>query len=234
MNADFPRLLTLLRKEKGISQKQAASQLGISQALLSHYEKGIRECGLDFLVRCAKFYDVSSDYLLGISPERRGAALTAETIADPDEAKDQVFRGNVMPVLNKKLIGNSMNIVFDLIGQSESDLLNDEISRYLMAAVYRCFRILYAANPKSEDSMFSIPEELVSGYVSAAMSLSEARAMQLARGLYKDKEEQIQNIDQLKLTTAYLSEQYPEQSSSLLNLIMNIEGELSFPRPDED
>ena len=54
MNAEFPRLITLLRKEKGISQKQAAAELGISQALLSHYEKGVRECGLDFLIRCAR------------------------------------------------------------------------------------------------------------------------------------------------------------------------------------
>ena len=53
MNSDFPRILTLLRKERGISQKQAASELSISQALLSHYEKGIRECGLDFVVRAA-------------------------------------------------------------------------------------------------------------------------------------------------------------------------------------
>ncbi|MBD5104133.1 MAG: helix-turn-helix transcriptional regulator, partial [Ruminococcaceae bacterium] len=37
---DFPRILTLLRKEKGISQKQAAEELGVAQALLSHYEKG--------------------------------------------------------------------------------------------------------------------------------------------------------------------------------------------------
>ena len=63
MNADFPRVLTLLRKERGISQKLAASKLGISQALLSHYEKGIRECGLDFLIRCADFYGVSCDYM---------------------------------------------------------------------------------------------------------------------------------------------------------------------------
>ena len=67
MNSDFPRVLSLLRKEKGISQKEAANQLGVSQALLSHYEKGIRECGLDFLCRAATFYDVSSDYLLGLS-----------------------------------------------------------------------------------------------------------------------------------------------------------------------
>ena len=46
MKSDFPRVLSLLRKEKGISQKEAANQLGVSQALLSHYEKGIRECGL--------------------------------------------------------------------------------------------------------------------------------------------------------------------------------------------
>ena len=42
MSSDFSRSLTLLRKEKGISQRAAAKELGISQALLSHYENGIR------------------------------------------------------------------------------------------------------------------------------------------------------------------------------------------------
>ena len=46
MNADFSRTLALLRQEKGISQRKAAKELGISQALLSHYENGIREPGL--------------------------------------------------------------------------------------------------------------------------------------------------------------------------------------------
>ena len=64
MNTTFPRVLTLLRKERGLSQKQAAVELKISHALLSHYEKGIRECGLDFVVRAADFYGVSCDYLL--------------------------------------------------------------------------------------------------------------------------------------------------------------------------
>ena len=56
---DFGRILTLLRKEKGLSQKAAAAELGVSQALLSHYERGIRECGLDFVLRVAELYDVS-------------------------------------------------------------------------------------------------------------------------------------------------------------------------------
>ena len=61
----FSDRLTLQRKQKGVSQKQAAADLGISQALLSHYENGIREPGLQFLVKAADYYSVSCDYLLG-------------------------------------------------------------------------------------------------------------------------------------------------------------------------
>ena len=67
MSESFPRILKMLRKEKHISQREAAEQLGVSQALLSHYEKGIRECKLDFVVKVADYYNVSCDYLLGIS-----------------------------------------------------------------------------------------------------------------------------------------------------------------------
>ena len=61
MKNEFSRIITKLRKQKGLSQKDAAKELGISQSLLSHYEKGIRECGLEFLVKTADYYDVSVD-----------------------------------------------------------------------------------------------------------------------------------------------------------------------------
>ena len=227
MNADFPRLITLLRKEKGVSQKQAAAEFGISQALLSHYEKGIRECGLDFLVKCARFYGVSCDYLLGVSPERNGRQLTVEDIPEPDSSKDVIFKGNIMPVLNKKLISNSLSIVYDLVGKSESKQMNTEISNYLMMAVYRAFRILYSANPKNENTMFSVPQELVSGYCHASMMVSEARAQQLAQGSDKNPD-RVRNIDELKITTEYLMQNYPKQSQALLNLIQNTENRLGF------
>ena len=67
MNCEFPKIISDLRKSKGISQKQAAIDLGISQALLSHYEKGIRECGLDFLIKLSDYYEVTCDELLGVS-----------------------------------------------------------------------------------------------------------------------------------------------------------------------
>lgn len=72
----FAVRLSQLRKERGISQKKAATDLGISQALLSHYEKGIRECGLDFVIRCGEYYGVTADYLLGVSDSRTGLDLS--------------------------------------------------------------------------------------------------------------------------------------------------------------
>ena len=97
MTTEFNRIITLLRKERGITQKQAAADLGVSQALLSHYEKGIRECGLDFVVRVAEYYDVSCDYLLGRSPDRNGLTLRVEDIPNPDSARDSIYRGSTLP-----------------------------------------------------------------------------------------------------------------------------------------
>ena len=58
----------------GVDQlaRQAAQALEVSQALLSHYENGIREPGLAFVVRACDYYQVSADYLLGRRVEREG------------------------------------------------------------------------------------------------------------------------------------------------------------------
>ena len=72
MERNFSVILSRLRKEKNMSQKEAAAALGVSQALLSHYENGIRECGLDFIIKAADFYNVTTDYLLGRSDSKQG------------------------------------------------------------------------------------------------------------------------------------------------------------------
>ena len=132
---EFSRIITLLRKERGITQKQAAQDLGVSQALLSHYEKGIRECGLDFVVRVADYYGVSCDYLLGRSAERTGQTLSVEDIPNPESVKDNVYRGSVLPTMNKKLIANSMNILFDKLAACNDKAITTEVSAYLIQNV---------------------------------------------------------------------------------------------------
>lgn len=65
MDSQFCRVLCQLRKGRALSQRAVAGDLGISQALLSHYENGMREPGLGFVVRACDYYGVSADYLLG-------------------------------------------------------------------------------------------------------------------------------------------------------------------------
>lgn len=82
MDKKFPEIIAALRKSKGITQKKAAADLHISQALLSHYEKGIRECGLDFLIKLGEYYSVSCDYLLGRTEQENPSNSFDEGVDD--------------------------------------------------------------------------------------------------------------------------------------------------------
>jgi len=74
MKRSFPETLAALRRQKNLNQRTAAAELGISQALLSHYENGAREPGLNFVCRACDYYGVSADYL-----------LCRSEIADPED-----------------------------------------------------------------------------------------------------------------------------------------------------
>lgn len=65
MKQKFSEKMSALRRERGLAQRRVAADLGISQALLSHYENGAREPGLNFLCRACDYYQVSADFLLG-------------------------------------------------------------------------------------------------------------------------------------------------------------------------
>lgn len=60
-----------LREEKGMSQKQAAQALFISNTSLSNYELNISTPSPETLVEMCKFYNVSMDYLFGITDVKR-------------------------------------------------------------------------------------------------------------------------------------------------------------------
>lgn len=99
----FARRLLEQRKLKEVSQKQAAADLEISQALLSHYENGIREPGLSFLVKAADYYNVSCDYLLGHSANvlQLNQAVEFEDLPeDLDISRETMLRANFAVLSN--------------------------------------------------------------------------------------------------------------------------------------
>ncbi len=60
-----------LREDSDLAQRELAAYLQCSQTCYSSYEVGRRGIPADVLVNLAKFYNVSVDYLLGLTDERR-------------------------------------------------------------------------------------------------------------------------------------------------------------------
>lgn len=60
-----------LRKERNLRQEDIAVELDIATTTYCRYELGMREPSASLLCRMADFYDVTADYLLGRSNERR-------------------------------------------------------------------------------------------------------------------------------------------------------------------
>lgn len=221
MNAAFPRMMILLRKERGISQKQAAADLHISQALLSHYEKGIRECGLDFVVAAADYYGVSCDYLLGRTADKCGTMIVVEEIpdTDPNVRDNRMTAAGVLPILNKKLLVNSLHILFDLLQKCNNKELTAEASNILIQMTYVVFRQIYRGDEKNPRAMFSVAEYMYQTEAISSAAHSAAIVGQLAREL-ADK-------GQLpEVLPDDLQKQYPQFAASLLNLLRTAEKQL--------
>ena len=62
--------LKSLRIEKNLTQKQVADRIGLAISAVSSYESGTRYPSYDVLVKLARIFHVSTDYLLGMTDKR--------------------------------------------------------------------------------------------------------------------------------------------------------------------
>ncbi len=60
-----------LREDSDLLQKDLAEYLCCSQVCYSRYELGLRDIPTEVLIKLAKYYDISIDYILGITDEKR-------------------------------------------------------------------------------------------------------------------------------------------------------------------
>lgn len=159
----FAIILSQLRKERGISQKKAATDLGISQALLSHYEKGIRECGLDFVIKCSEYYGVTTDYLLGVSDSRTGIAPDSLSQLDDDEEH------------SVSTLAKATKYLLDISAASSTESSKKNyIYDYYMLSIYRGALTLAKAGVLPKE-MFKIDYSIARDLASAAIAVQDAK-----------------------------------------------------------
>ena len=72
--------LKSLRIEKKLTQKQVADRIGLAISAVSSYESGTRYPSYDVLVKLARIFHVSTDYLLGMTDTRNVTGLNDNEI----------------------------------------------------------------------------------------------------------------------------------------------------------
>lgn len=210
MTSDFSRTLALLRREKKISQRTAAGDLGVSQALLSHYENGLREPGLSFVVRAADYYGVSCDYLLGRSMARDGSAVPAERM------DVQVHTG-----WEKNQVVRAVSLLMDLTEQMGSTQLPHEVEAYLSVVIYKVYRYLYMADPANVEAVFRTSREQFEYLCDARMKEHELRIRTAAKGEGGFGLEQ-ETLHVVPISPNEISKCYPELSGAFLTILQQV------------
>ncbi|WP_368234095.1 helix-turn-helix domain-containing protein [Anaerotruncus rubiinfantis] len=66
---DFGRKLRLLRESRNLTQQELADRLDIGRPTIAHYEGSALYPSVEVLIKLARFFDVSADYLLGLSDD---------------------------------------------------------------------------------------------------------------------------------------------------------------------
>ncbi|MBR1555775.1 MAG: helix-turn-helix transcriptional regulator [Oscillospiraceae bacterium] len=79
---EFGKRLRKLRKKAGFTQQQLADKIWVSKAAISNYELYERNPSPEILIKLAKAFHVSTDYLLGCKPETQNLDITGLTEDD--------------------------------------------------------------------------------------------------------------------------------------------------------
>lgn len=68
---EFGEILRELRTDNHLTQPQLAKEIGVSKGIISWWETGMSEPTASNIIKLAKYFDVTTDYLLGLSLNKK-------------------------------------------------------------------------------------------------------------------------------------------------------------------
>jgi transcriptional regulator with XRE-family HTH domain len=107
----FSKILKQLREKEGLLQSELAKKIGIVPSAVSMYETGVRIPDINMLIKISKYFNVSTDYLLGLTSSinngifdgpviRHISMKEGHTINDMSEHDKKIIREAVISTLN--------------------------------------------------------------------------------------------------------------------------------------
>ena len=120
--------IKILREKRGIIQEILAAELGITQQMLSKYEKDVTIIKVDILKKLVEYFNVTTDYLLGVSDVKRdltGQIRINETL---DEYYDMIEVYKRLDKYDQELVWSLLQIVRKNEEKKKRDEGNDKHS----------------------------------------------------------------------------------------------------------
>ena len=100
-----------LREKRGLIQEILAAELGITQQMLSKYERDVTLIKVDILKKIATYFNVTTDYLLGVSDVKRDLQRQMKMNETLDEYYDLIDIYKDLDTYDKEMIWSIMQTV---------------------------------------------------------------------------------------------------------------------------
>ena len=93
-----------LREKRGMNQEALAGFIGVSQQTISKVQRNTDALGVDLLIEISDFFSVTTDYLLGLSDEKRNLFLENRVNRKIDSYYDLIVEFEELNENNKKVV----------------------------------------------------------------------------------------------------------------------------------
>lgn len=112
-----------LREKRGLIQEILAAELGITQQMLSKYERDVTLIKVDILKKIATYFNVTTDYLLGVSDVKRDLQRQMKMNETLDEYYDLIEIYKDLDSYDKEMIWSIMQTV-KKVGEKQKRTIN--------------------------------------------------------------------------------------------------------------
>lgn len=117
-----------LREKRGLIQEILATELGITQQMLSKYERNVDVIKVDILKKLALYFNVTTDYLLGLSDIKRDLTGQIKMNKAIDEYYDLVEVYKSLDEYDREMIWAMIQIIRKTMEKRKRDEVNDKHS----------------------------------------------------------------------------------------------------------
>jgi transcriptional regulator with XRE-family HTH domain len=123
----FADRIRIVRQQKGLSQLHMAKKLKISRQAYNNYEKGRREPDIGTLAQISDYFDVSSDYLLGLIDAPNPLRLKNDSNNELLSAIRSVFDNAAISISDEDLINYIVGLINTaVLSRKSSDFKENE------------------------------------------------------------------------------------------------------------